>query len=260
MIRVGMENHIYRFNNEIRIQKKGGPIGLALTGEVADCYMLNWDKMFLKKLKSIGINPHVYSRLKDDIVIACEALEKGSLYKNGNIIIDDLKKVQDECKTDTKITMEVLQTIANEIDAMLTFTIDTPCNYSNGKMPVLDVEVCINEKECNRIDYEFYEKPTKNQKVILSDSALSAASKRTILTQECLRRMRNTKIELGAEVRIKHLTNFMLKLKNSGYGCKYRMEVLNSADHAFSKMLEDDKNDVKPLFRSREWNKDVRKE
>ena len=38
------------------------------------------------------------------------------------------------------------------------------------------------------------------------------------------------------------------------------MEVLNSADNAFSKMLEDDKNDVKPLFRSREWNKDVRKE
>ena len=40
MIRTGMENHIYRFHNKLRIQKSGGPIGLALTGEVADCYML----------------------------------------------------------------------------------------------------------------------------------------------------------------------------------------------------------------------------
>ena len=38
------------------------------------------------------------------------------------------------------------------------------------------------------------------------------------------------------------------------------MEILNSADNTLSKMLEDDKNDVKPLFRSKEWNKDERKE
>ena len=80
----------------------------------------------------------------------------------------------------------------------LTFAIDTPCNDSNGKMPVLDVEVGINEKECNRIDDEFYEKTTKNQKVILSGSALSAALKSTISNKECHRRMG---IELAAEVR-----------------------------------------------------------
>ena len=34
-----MSNHIYVFNGEIRMQSKGGPIGLALTGDVAQVFM-----------------------------------------------------------------------------------------------------------------------------------------------------------------------------------------------------------------------------
>ena len=50
----------------------------------------------------------------------------------------------------------------------------------------------------------------------------------------------------------------MLKLKNSGYNRKYRMEILNSALVAFDKMMEDNKNNVKPLFRKRSWKKEER--
>ena len=233
---------------------------MALTGEVADCYMLNWDREFLGKLKIIGIEPLVYSRLKDDILIAIEALEKGTKYINGKLINDAEKKIEDEQKSDAKITMEVLKDVAEAVDKMLKFTIDTPCNHSNGKMPALDIQVRINRVENCRIDYEFFEKPTKNPKVILSDSALSTSSKRTILTQECLRRMRNTKVELGSKIRNGYLNDFMLKLKNSGYSKKYRMEILDSATKAFNKMLEDDKNNIKPLFRARSWNKTERDE
>ena len=103
-----------------------------------------------------------------------------------------------------------------------------------------------------------YEKPTKNPKVILADSAISSASKRTILTQECIRMLRNTKVELGEKCRNKHLSNFMVKLKNSGYGEKYRKEILDSALKGFNKMLEEDRNGTKPLFRNRSWNKEER--
>ena len=48
---------------KIRIQKTWGPIGLALTGDVAD-----WDKRYLLKLESPNMKPLVYSRLKDDIL------------------------------------------------------------------------------------------------------------------------------------------------------------------------------------------------
>ena len=90
--------------------------------------------------------------------------------------------------------------------------------------------------------------------VVLANSALCQSQKRTILTQECLRRLRNTKVELGKEVQRKHLNQFMVKLKNSGYSKKLRKEVLDSALNAFDRMIEDDLNGVKPLFRSKEWN------
>ena len=125
MMKTGMENQVYRFHNKIRIQKKGGPIGLALTGEVADCYMLNWDRKFLEKLKTIGIKPFVYSRLKDDILIALEPLEKGTKYMEGKLINDAEEKVEDEHKSDTKMTMEVLKDVAEALDPLLKFTIDT---------------------------------------------------------------------------------------------------------------------------------------
>ena len=38
------------------------------------------------------------------------------------------------------------------------------------------------------------------------------------------------------------------------------MEILDSATKAFHKMLEDNKNNVKPLFRDRSWNKKEREE
>ena len=38
-----MDSHIYQFENIIRIQQ-GGPIGLKLTGKIADRLMIDWDK------------------------------------------------------------------------------------------------------------------------------------------------------------------------------------------------------------------------
>ena len=104
----------------------------------------------------------------------------------------------------------------------------------------------------------FFEKPTINPKILMADSAINAKSKRTILTQECLRHIRNTKIELGDAVRNDHLNRFMIKMKNSGYSKNYRIQILNSALNAFEKMVEEDKNGTKPLYRNREWNKENR--
>ena len=208
----------------------------------------------------LGMRLLLYSRLKDDILISTESVKKGTKYENGNLVMDASKEKEDAGKTDTKITMEVLQDIAHSVDKMITFTHDTPCNYPSKKMPALDIMVNVNQAMKDRIDYEFYEKPTKNPLVLLASSAISSASKRTILTQECLRRMRNTKVELGEHCRNQHLNDFMVKLKNSGYSEKYRKEILDSACKGFEKMLEDDKKGVKPLFRNREWNKDEREE
>ena len=62
-----MDNHVYQFEKIIRVQNKGGPIGLKLTGEIFDCIMIDWDKQLLKKLENLKLVPELYTRFKDDI-------------------------------------------------------------------------------------------------------------------------------------------------------------------------------------------------
>ena len=40
------ENYIYTFDNEIKLQSKGGSIGLKLTGVLAQLFMVGWDRKF----------------------------------------------------------------------------------------------------------------------------------------------------------------------------------------------------------------------
>ena len=220
--------------------------------------MINWNLKFLHKLKSVEIVPEIYTRFKDDITIVTESLERGSTFENNKIIVDGEKKIDDASKSDSKVTMEVIQELAQSINPMIKLTTETPCNFKDGKIPILDIKVEVNSKENNRIDFEFYQKPTKNQRVILASSALSHSKKRTILTQECLRRLRNTKVELGIEVQKKHLDVFMIQLKNSGYDKKFRKEIICSSWNAFEKMIDNDKNGIIPLYRPRSWNKEAR--
>ena len=192
--------------------------------------------------------------------IMTKSLEKGSKYENGIIIIDMEKKQMDADKSDDEVTINVIKDIADSIDDMIKFTVDYPSNHESRNMPILDLQVRVNVEKDNRLDFQFYEKPTRNNRVILSNAAISSKQKRTILTQECLRRLRNTKIELGRQIQVSHLNEFMLKLKNSGYSKKYRKEILISAEKAFEEMVKNDKEGVKPLFRSRDWNSKERKQ
>ena len=63
--------------------------------------------------------------------------------------------------------------------------------------------------------------------------------------------MRNTSLLLGPEVANKFLSQYMLKLKDSGYSKKFRTQIIKSAKNAFKIQVENDKNGIKPLFRDR---------
>ena len=67
-------------------------------------------------------------------------------------------------------------------------------------------------------------------------------SKKTILTQQCLRVMLNCSELLDDEVRNKHVTYFMARMQASGYDKKFRLEVLKSAKNGYEKLKEREKN------------------
>ena len=177
---------------------------------------------------------------------------------NDKIVIDEAKRKTDVIRKDEKISMEIIQEVAESIDDILQFTVDLPNSHENGKIAILDIEAKINRHEKNRIEYEFNIIPSKNKRVILENAALPHSQERTILTQECLRRLRNTMVDLGEETQNKHLNRFMLKQKNSGYSAKFRTDILDSALKAFEKIMKDDQDGIKPLYRDRDWNKEER--
>ena len=73
-IKFTMENHVYAFASTMKKQAKGGPIGLELTGEIANIYMAWWDTKFKEQLEVNGFKVFAYKRYVDDInmIVKCK--------------------------------------------------------------------------------------------------------------------------------------------------------------------------------------------
>ena len=116
----------------------------------------------------------------------------------------------DKDRNEEEITMEILEQVAQSILKMIKVTSERPCKF-------IDKKLWVNHEEGGRVDFEFYSKEISNDLVLMADSAMPQDAKRTVLTQKCLRRLRNTKKELGPEVQNEHSSEFMRRMKKSGY-------------------------------------------
>ena len=263
IVKLGMSNHLYQFANEIRLQQNKGPTGYDLTGLAADVYMLWWDHRYAERLEELRIKMDINVRFKDDLTQMTDALPLGTRYNkrykelqytNPSLVsFENFENEKEreifESNNPELITFHILTQIANDVDSMISFTFDVPSKNTEKKVPILDLNVYLDQN--GLITHEFYEKPTNSEFVILAKSALSMKTKRTVFTQECLRRMRNTSLHLGPEVSNKFLSQYMLKLQNSGYSKEFRSQIIKSAKHAFQIQIENDKNGVRPLFRDK---------
>ena len=88
-LEVVMKNHVYRFDSCIRKQKSGGPIGLELTGNIAQVFMIWWDRVLKLRLHDLGIVVYMYKRYVDDINLAAKETPLGTRYVNGALVIDE---------------------------------------------------------------------------------------------------------------------------------------------------------------------------
>ena len=67
-----------------------------LIGEVADCLIINWDRKVLAEINKVNIRLSVYTRFKNDILVVTECVEKGTMFVEGKLIVDLVKKTSDE--------------------------------------------------------------------------------------------------------------------------------------------------------------------
>jgi len=261
-VRTIMRNHIYQYHGEHRRQTRGGGIGVELTGAIAKCVMAEWSKSFCLLAGRLGIKLEMYKCYVDDENTIMRSLPMGTRFEDGELVIKNEEIDADRQKPDDERNMKVLKDVADSVEPMIKTTVDFPSNYDDKKMPILDLKVWTEEREDGGKDvqFEFYRKPFASRVVMLASSAAPWQMKRTVLTQEGVRRLMRCRVNLPASRKSEVMTEYMRMLRRSGYNETFRLEVLKSANHAFEKIVDDDKNGVKPMYRNKMWKKKERKQ
>ena len=138
-------------------------------------------------------------------------------------------------------------------------TTDYPTKYPDKKIPMLDLKAWLQEIEGRTwVMYEYYHKNLASRDVVNARSAVPQHMKRTILTQEVLRIFRNCSWKLPWEDVCKHVQNFCARMQYSGHSQQMRAQVVQSALHAFDRMVQRDESGEVPFHRPKEWKKEER--
>jgi hypothetical protein len=117
--------------------------------------MKRFDRKFLALLKRAKIELALYKRYVDDTLSALATLDPGVRWEGGKLVVK-LDKIEEDknVKADQR-TFEELAKIAGTVFECLDFTADSPSIHVGGKVPVLDLQLFVNQE--GKIIHEFYE-------------------------------------------------------------------------------------------------------
>ena len=244
-LKIIFNNHIYTFNQKLYRQIKRGAIGVGITVEVANLFMVWWDRQLKSNLLKQGVIIKMYSRYVDD----------------GTIVVKTVTDYNEEMdkKEIEKETMEIIKNTANKINKNIKVKADYPSNHNNNRMPSLDLELWIDEVEINgelkpQILHSHYMKPMANKHVILKNSAIAVQKKFRILSNDLLRIMRNVSPKCKNEELEKVVQYYINRLQYSGYNKEDKVSIYKKAKRIYKDMTAKNETGEKPLYRSKSWN------
>ena len=254
-----MANHVYCVGDKVFVQLSGGPIGLELTGAVSRAFMWRWDKLYLERVRNAGMEMMMYERYVDDSNQVAVIPPPGSRYcVDQRKIVIDTNIDEHETPGDERMA-KILLSIANSIMPCVVMEGDWPSKNGDKKMPILDMKVWTDQD--GNVLYQHYEKNVSSKTVLHAKSAHSSACKRSVHTQEIVRRLMNTSHRLGwRNETAPVLTEYMLRMKRAGYSEKYRREVLTHALGIYDRKWAEQRNGTRPIFRPKGWKKKERRE
>jgi hypothetical protein len=93
---------------------------------------------------------------------------------------------------------------------------DLPSRNSDGKLPILDMKVWLDEN--NYAVYQHYEKPVSSKQIMKEQSAQISVCKRSVNVNEIMRRILNTSAMLElTDHAAPVLTDYCIRMKLAGY-------------------------------------------
>ena len=150
-----MNNHFFTIGGRIYRQKDGSPIGLDISVEIASLVMLRWDSKFLAKARKLGIKIDLYKRYVDDILIILKEISPGWYFcTQANVMKFDKNHPTASMLPDAR-TFSILCALSNTLEKDIQMVSDVASDHDNGRLPVLDLELLIDN---NRVEFSFYRK------------------------------------------------------------------------------------------------------
>merc|ERR1711954_480614 len=109
--------------------------------------MIWWTRKLRTKLQYLRIKNDVMKVYVDDVNGLFQAIKPGTTYDEEEDVLKFSieKEEKDKDLPKDRVTMEVVNSIANSIDKMITMTFDVPSNHDDMKVSMLDVKVWVNK-------------------------------------------------------------------------------------------------------------------
>ena len=200
---------MYKYKNEVYKQKEGGAIGLRITGSICRIVMDRWKKKTKKMMEEKGMKIYLMEKFVDDVNVVVEGMRLGSRWNDEEKRIEwseeEERKDKEEGRKKGSVTMEVVRRMAGEEYECVKFTAECEEDNEEGRVPMLDLYVWKGKDEDGdeTIKYSYYEKKVTSNKVIMKRSAISEKTKKTVLSQEVIRRMKNNDVRVEKEEKVK---------------------------------------------------------
>ena len=226
----------------------GGPIGLKLTGVLARLVMRYFDKKYLAKLASLNITPLMYKRYVDDLNMAVTVFPPGVRFIAGKMLLLPEEVEQDEEEEDDRRVARELRKVANTIlPRSVVMEEDFPTNHLQEKLPILDMEMWW---ENDTLLHQHYTKPMASRSVIMAKSAFPTSTKRNILVEEGMRRLRNCSPSLPWCTKAHFLNNLCISMMEAGHSETFRITIITRVIGKYNANLKNHNAGEKLMYRT----------
>ena len=106
----------------------------------------------------------------------------------------------------------------------------------------------------------YHEKPLSCKNIMHAQSAISSSCKKSVHTQEVLRRLFNSSRRLDWKTETAPvITDYMARMMQAGYPVQYRKDTLCRCLRIYDKMVNDDIHGIRPLYRPKGYESETRR-
>ena len=244
-------NFTYKFGGEIFVQMFGGPIGARITMAVSRLVMQEWKERYDQILKRSNIHEYLKGLYVDDGRSFQRKLMWGERFcKDQNKFTfdrDTAEKDENENVNRDELTRREILCAMNSVNSDLEFTMELCTDFADSKLPTLSFSLYMTK---TGIEHTYYEKPMKNQTLIVERSAIGRNQLMSIMTNEIRRRLEVIGNGVPQKDRDEIVNKYTQQLVNSEFSWKQCHDIIVSGLKGHVRKCKRIKKLGKPFYRS----------